>query len=143
MTLTTSKIRKTLKAIDAEISVSALGPDAWLVKTNYHLDQTRKAIAELGLEETDKDVEGSRWDCRHVLTVEPVDPKFLPVKITIVQGTPEWDALCEALGQYTENTGCYVEDLEPGEDPAAEKHLKAAEGLMEQVNAAHARLAEI
>jgi hypothetical protein len=67
---------------------------------------------------------------------------FRPGVVIVIQGTPEWDALAQAMDQYTENTRVYIEECEPGEDPETEAHLESADVIMDGMNAAVARLAE-
>ena len=68
---------------------------------------------------------------------------FKPATITIVQGTPEWNALVQALDQFTENTHCFVDDLDdPEEHPQEREHLKHADAVLDRMNAACAALAE-
>lgn len=65
-----------MKAIDPANRVASQGAATWTVRAKYKLDEVRAAIAALGLREADHDVEGSRWDWTHVLTVEaPSEPK--------------------------------------------------------------------
>jgi hypothetical protein len=68
---------------------------------------------------------------------------FKPGVVVVVQGTPEWDALYQAMGQYVENQGEYVDGLEPGEDLEGEVNLKHAQSVMGQMDSAYARLADV
>jgi hypothetical protein len=66
-----------------------------------------------------------------------------PAVITVVQGTPEWDALTEALDQYNDNQQDYLDNhCEPGEDEDGRTNLKHARKIMDKIEAAHAALAE-
>ena len=62
-------------------------------------------------------------------------------KMSVVQGTPEWNAMFEALGQFVTNTGHYLGTEEEGADPKAALHYKHASVLLAQMNEAHAALA--
>lgn len=78
--MTTSKLRAAMKAIDPSIRVAARGDCTWTVRTGLdssklgsptlQLKRLRQTIAALGLVELDHDVEGSRWDWDHILTVQ-------------------------------------------------------------------------
>ena len=68
---------------------------------------------------------------------------FEPACIVLVQGTPTWDAIVEALYQFTENTGCFVEDEEPEDHPQERENLKHATVVLDKMNAALAALAEL
>lgn len=78
--MTTAKLRAAMKALDPSIRVAARGEDAWTVRTSLdssrlgsptlQLARLREAITALGLTELDHDVQGSRWDWIHVLTVQ-------------------------------------------------------------------------
>jgi hypothetical protein len=69
-----------MKALDPSIRVAARGEGTWTVRggldssrlgsPTLQLARLREAIAALGLAELDHDVEGSRWDWVHVLTVQ-------------------------------------------------------------------------
>lgn len=67
---------------------------------------------------------------------------FQPEVIVIVQGSPEWNALYQAMGQYVENTGEYVEDCEEP-DIQGETDLKHAQAILGRMECASARLADI
>jgi hypothetical protein len=61
---------------------------------------------------------------------------FKPAVITVTQGTPEWDALVQALDQFTENTRCFVDDEEPEDYPQEREHLKYADAVLDRMNLA-------
>jgi hypothetical protein len=64
-------------------------------------------------------------------------------RITVEHGTPEWDALFEALDQYTDNQEDYLENhCEPGEEKRGAKHLKFARKILDKMNAFYASLAD-
>lgn len=61
---------------------------------------------------------------------------FKPAVIAIVQGTPEWDAIVQALDQFTENTHCFVDDEDPEDYPQEREHLKHADAVLDRMNLA-------
>lgn len=63
--------------------------------------------------------------------------------IVVAHGTPEWDALLEALNQYTENQRDYLENhCEPGEEKRGARNLKFAQVILDNMTAVYAALAE-
>ncbi len=78
--MTTAKLRAAMKTIDPSVRVAPRGDSTWTVRANLdasklgsptvQLARLRQTIAALGLVESDHDVEGSRWDWVHVLTVQ-------------------------------------------------------------------------
>jgi hypothetical protein len=63
--------------------------------------------------------------------------------ITVAHGSPEWDALYDALDQYTDNQRDYLENnCQPGEDERGEQSLKFARKILDQMSAVYAALAE-
>ena len=76
----TTELRKAIKAVDPKARVSTWGTGSWTIRTENKLDEIRAALAPLGLEEQQHDVEGSRWDWTYVLIVALPAAKKSPKK---------------------------------------------------------------
>jgi len=68
--MTTSALRSAIKAIDPDARVSPTGDGVWTIRTRRKLKAIRSTLPGLDLVEMWRgDIEGSRWDWVHVLTV--------------------------------------------------------------------------
>ena len=63
--------------------------------------------------------------------------------ITVEHGTLEWNALFEALDQYTDNQRDYLDTTcEPDDAEQAEESLRYARKILDKMNAFYASLAD-
>lgn len=60
--MTTTQLRKQIKAADSEATVSSDEPGWWTIRTKNNPDAIRNVLRALGMREVTMDIEGSRWD---------------------------------------------------------------------------------
>jgi hypothetical protein len=66
-----------------------------------------------------------------------------PAVVAVVHGSHEWDALLEALDQYTENQRDWLENhCEPGTEKRGARNLKFAQKVLDEMVAAIVTRAE-